>query len=1085
MEPFLISEKHLRQLSATRQGRISIGGFNYQAGYAVARLASMVVGQSILDLPDVPKTIRYDWGEDLDERCRDGTVIFTQCKRIESIGQPTSLAQVLLSFVPKWLFVPADARDKVRFRLVATDMRFRSGAHLSELGAQAKAETCRPFLITLGSSPGSKTDRAIWQSEADSLGHQKLFDQLWDRTDVIIVSGTPIDEDPAAPLLRAERAALSLLLAHDKIVPKKQTVALDRLRRVIHDNLIEFDPANTSDVQFPIQSPRYRDASDVSLALAACRDDSPTGLPFEIVDRTFLSIQRQAPRRQFVARQPDWADVVHGADNTVKFIERDVTNSLREAVVHWLVEPIERGTSRRLHMLFVTGAPGSGKTTLARRVAAILVDEGRIVVADAGLDIRDPVDSPETYIRQIQSIAALGRPIIFLVDDPLYAKSPWVELLHRLARPGLGVAILAPSPQLLYDRHATAIAFGSKHTIQIGRPTERERTEMATLYSRDSKALQTADEFLVIAMEAAAGVPFDEIISRLWRTLNDGEPLIDDERQAFGGLRWRIRAFLIVSFFHRAYSTCPEALMRAALELSGGELPAAGIANALAQLHDEHGWKLFQLSDIKNPYRAYLGVQIATAHQRIASRAWDLRPLRWIDVGDWIIQASLHAPQTLRRSGGLAARLASSEDDLDKGLASRLVDAVIEHNRHAATPTRYLCDLATTLQINGQFQVVTRLAPLCERAAVPSGDGWMAALQLHFLSGESIHEQVFPASLELSQIINAADFSLAPTLAQTFFLRLPSYLRPVITSRLLDAFDGRLSWRLEGYLTAWLIANATTEAIITRADAIFEWLRAHPADVRVRVAYFSRLSKQRLDDGHLLRLIDDTSTWLKQNSGDSHMRPMYLATLSKRNIDEARLERAVADTEEWLEDHPEDTMIRITYLALLTRQPLVHRYLPKALATTEQWLKDHPADARVRSAYLTRLAQLPMRDDALKQAAVDAAVWLADHHDDCEVRVANLILLSRQSSLREAYLPNALAQAGMWLQVHPENKNVLSLFESITRNVQLEKDGHATPKWQSTDVGLRIEDAGYRIPDSKWSDWDERHRRLSDEGRSE
>ena len=69
---FLIDDEKISKLSATRQGRISIGGFTYQASYAVARLASMYTGKSILSLRDIPEIIRYDWAEDLDEIDKNG-----------------------------------------------------------------------------------------------------------------------------------------------------------------------------------------------------------------------------------------------------------------------------------------------------------------------------------------------------------------------------------------------------------------------------------------------------------------------------------------------------------------------------------------------------------------------------------------------------------------------------------------------------------------------------------------------------------------------------------------------------------------------------------------------------------------------------------------------------------------------------------------------------------------------------------------------------------------------------------------------------------------------------------------------------
>src|SRR6185369_6708344 len=124
---FLVPEDQLLQLISTRSGRVSYAGYNYQCGYAVSRLASMVTAKPLLGLADYPRLLRYDWGEDLDEILDDGSVCFTQCKRIEDIGQPAKLANVLLGFAPKWLWTPLDNRDRIRFRLVSCDQRFRNG----------------------------------------------------------------------------------------------------------------------------------------------------------------------------------------------------------------------------------------------------------------------------------------------------------------------------------------------------------------------------------------------------------------------------------------------------------------------------------------------------------------------------------------------------------------------------------------------------------------------------------------------------------------------------------------------------------------------------------------------------------------------------------------------------------------------------------------------------------------------------------------------------------------------------------------------------------------------------------------------
>ena len=59
--PFLVSEQQLESLRATRQGRVSLGGFNYQASFAIWQMAAMVAPRRSLNLDQVPTVLRYDW----------------------------------------------------------------------------------------------------------------------------------------------------------------------------------------------------------------------------------------------------------------------------------------------------------------------------------------------------------------------------------------------------------------------------------------------------------------------------------------------------------------------------------------------------------------------------------------------------------------------------------------------------------------------------------------------------------------------------------------------------------------------------------------------------------------------------------------------------------------------------------------------------------------------------------------------------------------------------------------------------------------------------------------------------------------
>ena len=44
---------------------------------------------------------------------------------------------------------------------------------------------------------------------------------------------------------------------------------------------------------------------------------------FHLVDKAYLENERRRAKEPFIARPPTWADVVHGEDATIGFIERD------------------------------------------------------------------------------------------------------------------------------------------------------------------------------------------------------------------------------------------------------------------------------------------------------------------------------------------------------------------------------------------------------------------------------------------------------------------------------------------------------------------------------------------------------------------------------------------------------------------------------------------------------------------------------------------------------------------------------------------------------------------------------------------
>ncbi len=269
----LVSEERLSSLRATRQGRISLSGYNYQTSYAVARLASMLTRRRILGLDDQPTMMRYDWGEDLDELADDGRVCFTQCKRVPDIGRAGSLAAVLLGFAPKWLWASEAGRDSIRFRIVCNDkIRLSAGGKLVDLSAASRNDIASHFSKSMRRTPSDRSDQSEWQQAATEYGVDKLFDEIWARTEVLYLPAEVAEGHPAGPLLPGEEAALNVLLQHGYVDSCHQRSAIHRLRGMIHTNLVEFDPTSKHTLDFTERSPRLFEQVDVALALTEFRE---------------------------------------------------------------------------------------------------------------------------------------------------------------------------------------------------------------------------------------------------------------------------------------------------------------------------------------------------------------------------------------------------------------------------------------------------------------------------------------------------------------------------------------------------------------------------------------------------------------------------------------------------------------------------------------------------------------------------------------------------------------------------------------------------------------------------------------------
>jgi len=270
-------------------------------------------------------------------------------------------------------------------------------------------------------------------------------------------------------------------------------------------------------------------------AFVAARDiiinpEKEFGTPFLVVDQEFLAREQQKDPAPYVARPPTWADVVHGENADAKFLQRDQFEGLLREISDKLLEPVRGDTDRRLRGLFVTGPPGSGKSTLVRHAAATLVERGEAIVADLGVNQgRFQADDMESYLRGLSGLLTQGRPILLLMDDPFFANSGWDTFLERLARPShAGIAVLGASPSYLFQTFGRQIPGRQVDlkSFKLDAISDRERLTLASMYGvPEDAANKKREDLLVFAMETATGNSFDEIIERIWSTLNNGLPI--------------------------------------------------------------------------------------------------------------------------------------------------------------------------------------------------------------------------------------------------------------------------------------------------------------------------------------------------------------------------------------------------------------------------------------------------------------------------------------------------------------------------------------------------------------------------------
>jgi energy-coupling factor transporter ATP-binding protein EcfA2 len=944
-DPFGVSEAFIAKLVATRQGRSSAAGFDYQMAYAIERLATMVGFRPGIDSNGCPALLRYDWAEDIDEVCHDGTIIFTQCKR-NAVVTPSSLAQILLGFVPKWLWAKRQFQRRICFRIVSPDTRFSCGDDTPH--SLPVQESVRQRFLGILSSPVPKhSDRRLWNKKAETYGHDNLWDSLWGRTSFLYRSAHEAEFDSLAHIYASEQKALDLLARLNKIDTSFRSKALETLRLLVGRHLTSGSgkPKAKRSIRW---SPLTFTQADIECALLRCTARVAAGHRLTLVDRTFLYNEKRKDVKAFLARPPFWADVVHGQNKEGRFVERYQTDSLYLEAVNSLVVPMEENTDPRMHSLFVVGPSGSGKSTLVKRVAALLAGEGRLVCVDCGTSAAPPKDDEQREcVERLAQIARVGRPILLILDDPFFGEG-WIQLLERLSQVEFAISVIAASSQLLLERYRARIP-GVVRIFAVTGATPSERRSLAAFYDRpESRIVGTCVDFLTTVISLASGATFDETIGKLWRTLNNGRPVESDFR--LSDLRWEVRAFLIVAFFHRAGVACSESLLQRFLAVTGSEEEGVDTVSVLAQMKMQDGWDIFRISMGERNASLGIGISITSAHQIIAEAAWKLRPLPWLDIEDVLIRLSRETIEWTKLVARLAGHLEEQANPSALHFADRLASSWGEMNEKDCD-TRKLYELSSTLTFHGKRLKVVQLCNLLKRKIKPVPDGWLAAEALFQQSLTPVNETLRGYADELLDIVRVADFGIAAGPAIQFADRF-DFNGPIsaeIRANLTSSMDDRGPTQVNSALFAWLIKRIRTNDLDRLSDDLERWLQRFVNVPSAWVAYLhsicTRLAKYRtLSDGFLNRLEDAVSSWLSAHP-DKSVRSKYYVFLLHLPTSLVHCRLNAADSlEAWMARIVLQPSVRVEYLTFLERLRDLRYHLPEARRETRYGIAGYDDD---------------------------------------------------------------------------------------------------------------------------------------------
>ncbi len=712
----------------------------------------------------------------------------------------------------------------------------------------------------------------------------------------------------------------------------------------------------------------------------------------------------------------------------------DVERDIKDELMKNLSAPTQRTT-----MWCISGEPGSGKSTFARRIAADLAQakekpllhilNNRVYEAWYGLE----------YISQQYEVPLA---LVVLVDD-VFRNKDAAEALSSIS-PDLHITIIAASrSNEIPDDLRLPFPLQIK---ELSAPTPQEKMYMlqklrlreSDLKVKQLQRLRIANSWLAMMIEMTTGEELKKIVRDSVHRLQEQDPIV-------------YRAYEYLCYAGQYDLAIPKTLI--------AKLDSQGNFYNLLEYPASKGL-IFESSSVKDAIRTQHAT-IAREALNVYRRGRDplIPALHFINgiqpnlsehrffLYRLLYQLALD-PQKLQVARLLQQKTNILEEVLANSRSGELMYwwiglYQILHNQEKVTQLKEMVLTRapqTYTDWHAHFRLIEQTRSWEQmRALIDTCTPWLSANPQDTVVRTAYLAQVKrkgTAKQIATAISTTADWLTGhpqnTNIRYAYLLFLKDKGTSEQTTASIDATTDWLSANPQDFTvrTAYLALvkdKGTNEQTTTIINATAAWLIANPQDSTVRAAYLT-LVKVKGTIEQTTTIINVTASWLAVHPQDSTVRAAYL-TLVKDRGTVKQADMLIEATTGWLAANPQDIAVRIAYLALIEHAGTIEQIVA-AIETTTAWLVANPQDDSVREAYLGLVEQA----GTVEQIAtmIDATTsWLAANPQDGSVRAAYLGLVNRRGTSEQ--VQSAITITIEWLASRPNDVNIRNTYLGLVK----------------------------------------------------